>query len=343
VPRSIAQISYNGTVQTEAFAVTSSSSGVNSGIFDGVYSPDGNQFYTSGFSGVYYYSSITTSANLQSFTSQILSTSFTVTAVESFGGTLYGVGAGSSSGTNAQVFQIGTAGTLPTTANQPTTNLISPNTTTQADPIFFPVDMFLTHTNGTGAPAGLNTLYITDDGKNFGQGAVTKWSLVNGTWIENGAILYSNTATLLGFYYETGTTNAGVVTLDTVYGNGGNGNFGPGYLYSIVDSGGWNAPFSSSIVTTVAIVASVAGGAPLGGSFVGSETFRGVAFTPQAQTTTLVDNGPNPANGSQAITLTVTVASPGSINVPNGGAVTLEDASNGHAHHRRGRSVRRDA
>ena len=67
-----------------------------------------------------------------------------------------------------------------------------------------------------------------------------------------------------------------------MYGNGGNGDFGPGYLYSIVDSGGWNAPFSSSTATTLATVASVAGGAPLGGAFVGSETFRGVAFAPQA-------------------------------------------------------------
>ncbi len=67
-----------------------------------------------------------------------------------------------------------------------------------------------------------------------------------------------------------------------------------------------------------------------GGGFSGNETTRGVALAPQAQTAVLVDNGPNPATSAQAITLTVTVASPGSINTPTG-TVTLEDASNGNA------------
>ncbi len=109
VPRSIAQISYNGTVQTEGFANQSSSTGLNGGIFDGVYSPDGNQFYLSGFNGVYYFPSVVTSANLQgSVATQIVNSAFTITGLESYAGNLYGIGGGSSSATSTRIEQIGT-------------------------------------------------------------------------------------------------------------------------------------------------------------------------------------------------------------------------------------------
>ena len=115
-----------------------------------------NQFYTStaGFNGVYYYSSVATSANLQNFTSQILSTSFTVTAVDVVRRhpLRRWRRQASPAGTAADVFQIGTTGILPIAASTFTQLPGLPlNTTTQADPIFFPVDLYLTHVNTAGA------------------------------------------------------------------------------------------------------------------------------------------------------------------------------------------------
>jgi hypothetical protein len=69
----------------------------------------------------------------------------------------------------------------------------------------------------------------------------------------------------------------------------------------------------------------------VGGPWYGNETLRAPVFaTPQAQTTTLVDNS-SPTTIGLSFQVTVNVASPGSINVPNGGTVTLLDASNGNA------------
>src|SRR5262249_18873878 len=63
--RALARIKYDGTVAEEAFVA--GTGGVEAtGNFDGVYSPDGNQFYLSGATGVYYGSSFVQSATLQS-------------------------------------------------------------------------------------------------------------------------------------------------------------------------------------------------------------------------------------------------------------------------------------
>ncbi len=552
VPRDIAQISYNGTVATEAFNISMS---LNGGIFDGIYSPNGSSFYVSGFNGIYYFPSVTQSASLQgsNAANQITGTGFTVASLESYGGNLYAVGGGSSSGTGADVVQVGTgmpvpdestvtnaswaSGVATITANnnyaigqtvtvagitgatgyngtvvltavsstsfsyalatQPTGTPgfasataslqavlsqlpgIPVKTNTEADPIFFPVDQYLTHTNGSN-DVGLDTVYISDDGKSFGAGAITKWSYTsqgisslseatntvtvtltsaeanalglatgevvnlvitgesggnagyNGTYsmtvsssanttltytdptsglspdsspagkisgfVEDGAITYSETAQQLGFYWLAGVTNpsTGAVTLYTTYGNGGNGNFGPGILYSTTDSNGFgNAPgtpitaatWASGGGGTVTITAAnnylpgqeveITGITPTGynglftvltanstsftyalssnpgtatvtgayavslntidevayegnGTYSGNETTRGVAPAPVQMTTTLTDNGPNPSTPAQTISITATVASPGSVNVPTG-TVQLEDASNGNA------------
>jgi hypothetical protein len=221
-------------------------------------------------------------------------------------------------------------------------------------------------------------------------------STVNGTasaYVEAPyGILYSQTAAQLGFYWLAGKTTGSTVNLYATYGNG---DFGPGLTYGVLDSTGfakspgvaitgisWNsgtvmvtannnfavgnivdvegvtgatgyngqytivsasptqftyalasnpgtAMANTGTATSVNTVNSVAFEGT-GGGFLGSETTRGVTLAPQAMTDTLVDNGPNPSTTAQAISLTVTLASPGSINVP-GGTVTLEDASNGNA------------
>ena len=60
--------------------------------------------------------------------------------------------------------------------------------------------------------------------------------------VENGTEFYSRSVDQLGFYWLAGQTNAstGAVTLYTTYGNGGNGDFGPGIVYQIIDSNGFN-------------------------------------------------------------------------------------------------------
>jgi hypothetical protein len=253
VPRSIARIKFDGTIDTEAFT-TGSATGINTGgVFNAVFSPDGNKFYVGGPSGtgagIYYFPAFTTSATLQGNNSLISaggnllsSPGFTTVGLESYGGTLYAIGGGSGSGTNLRIVQVGTAGTLPTTNTGLTvTQLpgIPTDTSSLAQPVFFPVDAYFTHLNGAGT--ALDTIYVSDDGKNFGQGAITKWSLVGGNWTESTVSMpYSNTVQQLGFYYVSGTTLGGVVTLNTNYGNGGNADFGPGFLYSMTDASGYN-------------------------------------------------------------------------------------------------------
>ena len=95
-------ITANGTVETEAFTI--GSTGINvGGVFTSVYSPDSNQFYVAGFNGLYYFPSFTQSASLQgnSTTNFIVSTTFTIDAIESFGGNLYGVGGGNAADVGA--------------------------------------------------------------------------------------------------------------------------------------------------------------------------------------------------------------------------------------------------
>jgi hypothetical protein len=276
VPRSIARIKYDGTIDTEAFTVGASGVSATRGNFNAVYSPDGSQFYVGGnsstnptlSSGIYYFSSFTTSATLQGSNNLIsaggnllVNPGYAVIGLESYGGNLYVIGGGSNVGANFDLAQVGTG--FPTTNTGLTvTQLpgIPVNTTSLAQPIFFPVDAYFTHLNGAGS--ALDTIYVADNGKSFGQGSITKWSLVSSSWVESTVSLpYSNTIQQLGFYYLNGITSGTNVTLYTTYGNGGNADFGPGFLYSMTDAAGYNtapgipitaASWASSTVTITA-------------------------------------------------------------------------------------------
>jgi hypothetical protein len=268
VPRSVARIKYDGSIQTIGF--TAGSSGIQtSGNINGVYSPDGNQFYISGTAGVYYSSSFTPSAALQSPT-KITSTTYTVTGLESDGANLDIVGTPNSGGV-----LVGAYTGFPTAAASAPTNL--PGLPGADNFQLFPIDVFFTHLNGTNAPAGINTMYISDDGPSFAHGAITKWALVSGSWTMVDTVTAGTNNTAVSFYWLTGLADAtGNVTLYSTYGNGGNSNTGPGYLYSITDTNGYNAPIGtggthSDAVATVASVGSTS-----------AENFRGVAFAPKA-------------------------------------------------------------
>src|SRR5207237_156852 len=58
------------------------------------------------------------------------------------------------------------------------------------------------------------------------------------------------------FYWLNGLTDApGKVTLYTTYGNGGGGNSGPGFLFSLDDANGFNAPIGTGGSHSDALVA----------------------------------------------------------------------------------------
>jgi large repetitive protein len=320
--RAVARVKFDGMVQTIGF--TAGSSGVQTGgNINGVYSPDGNKFYVSGFNGIKYFSSFTPSAALQAGTATIDSASITVAGLENDGGNLALV---NSAATNNNPVQQYTG--FPTTSGSAgnLTGVTGANATAGGQASTFTIDAYFTHLNGSGAPAGINTFYLSDDGPSFAHGAITKWALVSGTWTAVDHITAGTNNTATSFYWLAGITDgSGNVTLNATYGNGGNGLTGPGFLYSISDTNGWDAPIGtggthSDDVSTVASVSSTS-----------NEVFRGVvALTPQAQTVTLTDNGPNPSTDAQSITLSVTVTSPASYAGPTG-TVTLEDASNGNA------------
>jgi hypothetical protein len=261
VPRAVARIKYDGTVQTIGL------SGVQTGgNFNGIYSPDGNQFYVSGANGVSYFSSFVPSAGLQTATATITNTNFTVVGLENNGGNLAAIGASSN------LVQQYTG--LPTSAAP--LNLL-PGVSTVTDPNqTFVIDAFFTHLNGAGAPAGINTMYLSDDGPGFANGQITKWAFDGTTWTLKDHITAGTGNTAISFYWLAGKTDSGNVTLYVTYGNGGNSDTGPGFLYSVSDTNGWNAPIGTGGVhsDTVSTVASV-------GS-TSNEVFRGVAFAPSA-------------------------------------------------------------
>jgi hypothetical protein len=313
VPRAVARIKFDGTIQTQAFAAGAGGVGTGGG-FVGVYSPDGNQFYVSGFNGVYYFSSFTPSAVLVPATATITATTFTVTGLGNNGGNLFAVGGPTGAGASSNLIQQYNG--FPTAAA--TLNpLPGVNNVTDPGQTLFTIDAYFTHLEGPGAPAGINTFYLSDDGPNFTRGKISKWSLVDGTWILNDTIAAGTGNSALTFYWLSGITDAsGNVSLYSTYGNGGGGNTGGGHLYLISDSNGYNAPIGAGGTHSDALNVVVSLPA------ASYENFRGVASVPKiAATATALVATPNASTGGQLVTFTATVApSPGAA-----GTVTFKD------------------
>jgi hypothetical protein len=282
VPRDVARIKWDGTVQTEAF------SGLDtSGNFNGVWSPDGSQIYVSGANGVQYFPTWVQSAALQTATT-INSGGFTVNGLEGVGGNVY-------------VIESNTANLVQQTTGFPTSSasLTSLSGVTQANGLAggqasaFTVDAYFTHLSGNSAPDGINTMYLADDGPSFAGGAITKWALVSGTWKVVGHVTAGTGNSAVSFYWLSGKTDAsGNVTLYATYGNGGNSDTGPGQLYSITDTNGFNAPIGTggSASNNVSIIAAVGAGDGSGLSTTANEVFRGVAAAPSPAVTSVTVN-----------------------------------------------------
>jgi hypothetical protein len=345
-PRAVARIKYDGTVQTLGLAA-GGGGGETGGDITGVSSPDGNQFYVSGANGVYYSPAFTPSAGLQN-PPLITGTSYTVTALEGVGGSLYAAGV-PYTGANL----VGSYGVYPTTGVVSISSATeSGNTVTISTPggsgfqpgeavaiagltpsgydgtftltsvvgtLFTytdpnggladggggaatatpvpgplpglpgsdgnanPIDVYFTSLNGNGAPAGVNTMYLSDVGNNVTGGTITKWALVNGAWSLVDTVTAGIGNSAVSFYWLSGRTDAGGnVTLNATYGNGGTSNTGPGQLYSVVDQNGYDAPIGTGGAHSdaVTILAAVGSGDNSGLSTTKNEVFRGAAPAP---------------------------------------------------------------
>jgi hypothetical protein len=266
--RAVARIGLDGTVQTIGF-VAGPIDGPDSpaiqtdGNINGVYSPDGNQFYVSGADGIDYFSSFAPTVDLQTFSARIAFTNYTVVGLEQAGGNLFAIGG---SGASRTVGQVGTG--LPTKLASITAISGFPGSSSSTSP--FPVDAYFTHLDGAGAPDGINTVYVADDGVSFSKGTIAKWSFDGTSWMLTDT-LQADGMTLVSFYWLAGQTGNNTVTLYVTYGQGGNGNQGRGDLYQIVDGSGYGQAFSGAAATTLATVDSMS-----------LENFRGVTFAPMA-------------------------------------------------------------
>jgi hypothetical protein len=174
---------------------------------------------------------------------QISTTVTNLRQVNIFNGQLY---TSTSSGSAVRVGTIGTG--LPTTSGQTITNL--PGFPVSGSPYsYFFADL-------TAAVAGLDTLYVADDGASGGQ--IQKYCLVSGSWVARGTIAATAVRGLTGVV--TGTS----VTLYATTGDGTT--TGGGTLYKTTDATGYNVNASASVSTIASVTT--------------SKSFRGVALAP---------------------------------------------------------------
>ena len=277
ITRAVGRITTAGVVQD--VTMSKGNSGSSFGNFNAVYSPEGTSFYAAGNGGVAYFSSFTPSSSTVSPTATMTNPGGTTTAIEPDGANLAVVGPPGFGSDGPLVYN-----GFPTTASSPSalpgfTDAIA---TAGGQASTFYVDAYFTHLDNTAgpggtstAPAGINTFYLSDDGPSFAHGAITKWSLVNGTWVVTDHIIANGTApNPVSYYYISGQTLAegpgsssvGNVTLYVTYGNGGNSDTGPGQLFTITDNSGYDA-----VGLTAGTVINQTG-------TTSKETYRGVAM-----------------------------------------------------------------
>jgi hypothetical protein len=246
VTRVVARVATNGTVDTTT-SLTDAATGSN---FRGAASDDCSRAWTTGGAGGVRYSTLGATTSVD-----ITGASYAVSRVINIvNGQLY---TSTNSGTNTfkGVETIGTG--LPTTATQTATRLPGLTDTTNPNTYgFFFADL-------NAGVAGVDTLYIADEGA----GALTKFSLVSGSWVSNGTIGTASD-TYRGI---TGVVVNGVVTLFATR-KGGTTAAGGGELVKLIDSTGYNGAFSGTPTLLAAATTNIA--------------FRGVALAPGKPTVT---------------------------------------------------------
>jgi hypothetical protein len=299
IPRTVGRIKYDGTIDT-SMALTDLADG---GDVRGVASPYNGAVYATGTNG----GTVTSNGGVR-FVSSYSGTTTTSTQIDTLangsngytgpvpwadlfvsGGQLFAtnntsVGTGATSTNTIKVATIGTG--TPTTTGQNATVLaglpsgVDTTMNTPANYPQLPLGAYFVKLQ-TGPTVGPDTMYLPDEGYNFFGGAITKWALVSGTWnlvdtIPSNGTTYTDP--IPSFDNIAGSVSGTTVNLYATYGNGGNITYGDGNLYSLVDTGGYNAVVPSHTVTTLASIV----GTPTGPVGV---NFRGVAQVPTAPTT----------------------------------------------------------
>lgn len=225
VPRTVGIITAStGAVDTST-ALTDFASGNNprSAVYDGT-----NIWVAGGAGGVRATTlGATTSTDL---TSTAASGTFAnVRQLNIFNGQLY---ASSGSGTNTfrGVETIGTG--LPTAGAQTVTRL--PGLTDTINPSSYAFALL----DLSPLVAGVDTMYVADDAA----GALTKFSLVAGSWVSNGTVgVNADDYRGLTSFVNGNTVNLFATRL------GGSGAAGGGELVSLVDNSGYNGAFTSTV------------------------------------------------------------------------------------------------
>ncbi|MFC1399835.1 MULTISPECIES: Ig-like domain-containing protein [Streptacidiphilus] len=238
VPRTVATVDAAGTVDSST-ALTDFSDGNNprSAVSD-----DGQEFWVGGAAGGVRYAALGASTS----TSLVAGTYKNVRQLAIADGQLY-----TSADPSKASVTVATVGTgLPTTGTQAVTNL--PFTSSPSGPYSYSL-----LTLGTGSSP--DTLYVADNSV----GAVVKYGLVSGAWVQQGSVAVPSVTGL------TANDDNGTVSL---YATSSGSSGTAGTLYRITDASGTGGTLSGS--------ATVLASAPAG------ETFRGVAFAPGTVTGT---------------------------------------------------------
>src|SRR6185295_18407613 len=220
VPRVIGRVDVNGVIDTSTQLDIGTGDNVRSAI-----SNDGGQFWiatggTAPDRGVYYAtfgSSSATNLGVSGISGK---------DVDIFDNTLY---ASNSTGTNTNIVQVGTSGSLPVAATS-LSNLTGLPTGAS------PHEFVMLHMGPTGS--ALDTIYLADDTGN----ALSKYGLVAGTWTLQGRIgTGGNDYTGL-----TAVQNGSTVTLFATQLNGNATSGAVAKLVSLVDSSGFGGTLAGT-------------------------------------------------------------------------------------------------
>ena len=239
VKRIVGLVGADGVVNTSTSLNTFSGVTIRSAV-----TSNGTDIWTSGGNnGIRY----TTAGS----TASTAITTTTARCLNIFDGQLYG----STTATNLRIVQIGTG--LPVSAGQTVSNLPGISTTTGS-----PYGIFLADLSSS--VPGLDVMYVADEGA----GALSKYSLVGGTWMLNGKIGAASDL----YRGLTGKYSGSKVVLYATRKNSGLTTGGE--LITITDTTGYNASFAASPVVLLAT-------APV------NMIFRGLALAPDTSTAIL--------------------------------------------------------
>jgi PKD repeat protein len=298
VPRTVGRVNANGNLDLS----TMLSDYASGGSPRGAASTDGNNLWLSGGAGGVRYVTVGATNSTQ------LSTSVdNIHAVNIFSNQLY---ASSESG-SYRLYTVGSG--LPTTSGQICTNLPGLPTGTNSPNAF----VFFKMVPGGSEP--FDTLYFADVGGNVATNGLYKYSLIGGSWVQNGWLILDNAQGITGVLEISGsTTNVHLYMTSS-------SSSGVGYLVGYLDTAGFNNPptgagdtvpnnydgslgVNTPLYTSfrgVAFVPEVSGPANLSvsaASVFNSSGFKGGPFSPSSVVYTLSNTGVNTLNWTASTT-----------------------------------------